>query len=573
MKGKIHKMLLDTPDGDRAILIYDGTISPQMQKSLDNKENLKALPVFGYCPTDFGDLCFLFLALEAKENFKASNFQFLEFLFDPSCFSPGGIDDVVSIRTNSLVSSKKWLETLRKQDRLELMTSIRFTPILQGNNLTEYISFLDESILNWKPSNDYELASELLPREQTMEQIHERIRSENKITNNYAKLSMSFIASCCNFLSPNEQLRQWVESNKGENLAALLKDRLTEVETSGNWNSLSEISRNESENLIRDWLFTYRCINRAENSLMIAIGLTEGGNWAWRRMPQDRFDLIWDSARSYRSLLFDRHWQKIVKEDDIPTSRLDSYLLSGLKKIPERSVFNETEKILKQAIALKQYGITTGTTIVAGKQGFEWITFAQLDKESRCCIFKIVVDSKKGNMCLVGKLDAALGNIEFLGIKRTPENERSLNFLLFLAAIAYRDCIVARESLQSDNKQVKRGRTGKKGKVSRNQSQPPLLARLKTSSKRISTNFADPEDFLAQLKKRCPTFRTEHLRNLPDGWKASDRQKELAEEYRIFVPEGFTFVSPSGSEYISDPEDRIYRSMSLLKVFFENGIE
>jgi hypothetical protein len=59
------------------------------------------------------------------------------------------------------------------------------------------------------------------------------------------------------------------------------------------------------------------------------------------------------------------------------------------------------------------------------------------------------------------------------------------------------------------------------------------------------------------------------LRDLPDGHKASDKQKQLAKVYGVFVPEGFTFVSPSSSGGIPEAEAIQYRSLSLMKLLLD----
>jgi hypothetical protein len=365
-----------------------------------------------------------------------------------------------------------------------------------------------------------------------------------------------------------------VQNGATEVIESLLSERLAQITASGDWNSLCEIADSEQENLIRDWLFVSRCLLQARSNLTVAIGLSDGGCWAWRKIPPgtELFD-IWDSSRPYRSLLSDRHWQQLIKEREMPLPYLDLQFLASLGKIPERKVFAETGMILKQAITQKRYGIARGTTIIVGKKGFESISIDSLSPDSRHCIFKIVVkkDHKGHDFCLFGKIDAALGKINALGMKHTLESEKSVSLLLFLAAIAYRDCVVARDSLQPpDSKRAKKNNANNKNKVSRrHQPQPPLLARLKNSSDQIGDRFADPNEFLNKLKKQCPTFRVEHLRDLPDGHKASEKQIDLAKVYGIFVPEGFTFVSPSGSGDISQAQEHQYRSLSLLKLFFD----
>lgn len=564
-----------TPNGKVAILKYIGEISPQIQKAFSNNENLMHFSHCGYFSSGFGDLVYSLIVLDTQENFNRPNVVPSSSLFiqDPTNFIEDNTDNFY----------REWLATLRNQDILQLALTIECIDakrslvnssiIFHGNGLTKYISYLDKSITSWRVGNNYTKAAEFVPLEKVRaEMSYIVLAAQTQLQDNEKKLLVCFLYSCSSYLLPSDQLGQWNKSGEGRKMIEnLLKNRFDQITASNDWHSLSEIADNEQENLIRDWLFTRRCLDQFKKNFAVAIGLTDSGSWAWRKIPSGS-DLanIWGISRVYRSLLFTRHWQNLVKEKDVPVPYLDLNTIAFLGKVPNRKAISETGKILKNAITHKRYGITAGTTIIVGKEGFESISIESLGPDSRHCIFKIIVkiDHTGRNLCLFGKLDAALGTIEPLGIKHTPGTDKPLSLLLFSAAIAYHDCIVAREALQSDGVQTKKGNVNKKRKSSRYQTQPPLLARLKTSSKQMSDQFADPNEFLTQLKKQCPTFRVEHIRNLPDGHKASDKQKELAKVYEIFVPEGFTFISPSGSGDISESQEHQYRSLSLMKLFF-----
>lgn len=124
--------------------------------------------------------------------------------------------------------------------------------------------------------------------------------------------------------------------------------------------------------------------------------------------------------------------------------------------------------------------------------------------------------------------------IDSLGTKRTLENDKSLDFLLFMSAICYSDCLVSRDDYESDSKELMKGKSRKNSKLSKHRSQIPWLGR-----------------------------------HFPDNHKASDKQIDLAKVHGIFVPEGFTFVSPSSPGDISEAQERHYRSLSLLKLLFD----
>lgn len=569
MQGIVREVLSTTPNGKVAGLKFIGEISPQIQKAIENKEGLKHLPYCGTFSTDFGNLSYLFVAFDAQENFDNpdADVYMFDFILNPANFLESSGDNSTFY--------KEWLAAIHGQETLCLVIPsgpiYRLTVILEGNQLAEYIHHLDESIANWSLGDNYKKAVEFSALWELRIHARKNVASINRqpVATGHRILLMDFLRSCRTFLSSDEQLCKWAnDDEKTKVINDQLEDRLTQIEAAGDWNSLSEIAEDESENLIRDWLFAHRCLTQSKKTAMVAIGLTDGGGWAWRKMWQS--DDVWEYSRSYRALLFDRHWQRLLNEQDIPLKYLDLHLVADLSKVPQRSAFGEIGVILKQAITHKCYGIAAGTTIIVGKLGFDSISFAPLDKESRHCIFKIVVSANNSgrNLCLFGKLDAALGTIEALGIRPNLEAEKPLNLLLFIAATAYYDCLVAREEYEFDDKQAKKSSSRKKGKSRRHQSQLPWLARLKSSSNQIGERFADPDDFLVKLKRRC-LFRSEHLRDLPDGHKASDKQKQLAKVYGVFVPEGFTFVSPSSSGGIPEAEAIQYRSLSLMKLLLD----
>lgn len=71
------------------------------------------------------------------------------------------------------------------------------------------------------------------------------------------------------------------------------------------------------------------------------------------------------------------------------------------------------------------------------------------------------------------------------------------------------------------------------------------------------------------LKRFHTYLRGCHLRRLHEGWQASEKQINIAEQYQFLVPDGYTFVSPAlvageGDLRVRDE----FLSISLLGVLF-----
>ncbi|WP_373545069.1 hypothetical protein [Chamaesiphon sp.] len=79
----------------------------------------------------------------------------------------------------------------------------------------------------------------------------------------------------------------------------------------------------------------------------------------------------------------------------------------------------------------------------------------------------------------------------------------------------------------------------------------------------IGKNLSTTAEIAEKLNKY---FRVEHIRKLPDGWKASAKQLDLAKDYGFTLPEHHTFVSPSEGE---QENVKKYRSLSLINLFLK----
>jgi len=557
---KILPAIAQTPNGNLAVLSWTGSVDPQLLQAIQSGEDLKHFTIIGALPTQHGTLGWLFSVVDTKTNF--ANLTAELFYFD-YVLNPAELQNEPIHQT--------WLQCLRSQDQLRLEiphgNKVRSTIILRDEQLREYVTLLDRSISNWQPQhNDYAKAVQQMPIEQLIQRAYDYIDATERPQTPKERLLQNLIEACKATLPATETLRVWAVENRTRSIQALLEERNRQQ---SDWNQLSDTAPEEGENLIRDWLYVTHCIEHSPNKPHYAIGLSEDQDWAWRKLPNNcDFDTLWTLARSYRSLLFTRHWRSLVENQDLPLPNLNVAYIAELGVVPDRKVFGETSRILKQAILQKQFGIAPKTTIVVDKPGFDSVSFYPLDRESRRCIFKVVVAPKnrnEQNFCLFGKLDAALGEIEALGIYPTAQTEKPLQLLLFLVTVAYRDCVVARSAL-SPRVSVSKTAQKRTQKREKQKSSLTLLARTKGT---INSSFADPNRFVERLKQIAPAFRVEHSRLLPPGWKPSQRQIELAKQYGMFLPEGFTFVSPTNTEDIDEAAVQKFRSRSLLQLLFE----
>lgn len=205
--------------------------------------------------------------------------------------------------------------------------------------------------------------------------------------------------------------------------------------------------------------------------------------------------------------------------------------------------------------------------VVIGKEYLQSIEFLPLSPGGLKCLFVIRLFTeqvRKLNLCLVGKIDAANGSIEAIGVEETPE----VKLLLFCAAIAYRDVLVTRDvACQLDDAQGKSKPT--KLKVKDRHLPLRLVARVKHNCSGIGERFAEPQLLASTLAQFSPYIRSCHLRKLQAGYSASETQIELAASYQFLVPPGYTFVRPTvvGSDLLADLRQE-FRSISLLNLLF-----
>lgn len=564
--------IIQTPNGNVAALMWQDNIDPEIVRAINDGHNLLHHSTVGYADTPYGNLAYLLIILGTEEEF--SNLDSKLFFFNVSIAPP-------FLKQDSIL--KRWLRYIQKQDELRLEIQYRADRVhsivvLRRAQLREYIAFLNQSLQEWKSTNNEQLASRFAASQtdniapQVVTEVlnkHHAIKQASPDD----QLLFAFTQSSISRLGGTHPVAQMAMQQDLDGVRRFLEQQQVPPIGANRNEWLSVINDdNELENLVKDWIFALTCLESSSlNRLKIAVGLSDSGGWAWQPLPgKHHIKMLWFHSRAYRALLKSRHWKHLLTNSDITTPELDEKTIAALGKVPDRAAFKEVSKILRLALLEREFGISTKSTIIVGIPGFESVTFYPIDRDSRQCLFKVtMLKNQRGvNFCLFGILDSALGAIEPVGVTITPVNEKVLRLLLFLVAIAYRDLIVARHVLTGEPNK-KQGEQNQK-KCNKAKESLITLARVKKRNP-LSEHFADP-DRIIQTIKRYVNFRVEHPRQLPHGWKPSQKQLELAEKFNWILPEGFTFVSPvlkgqTDKGIVEAQElERKFRSLSLLQI-------
>lgn len=558
-----------TPNKDIALLSLQGEVNAEILRAICDGEELAHYSATGYSNTNHGSLTWALFILDTKSRFydQRNDLFYFDFVLNPG-----------KLKTDFTLRS--WLRCLQSQDQLCIripysQTESLFTPLLETEQLQEYISLLERANEQWGDSDNYLLALQSLPLRGLIEQGIKHINTNCRSSSTQQRLLINFAQSCKWDLPLNHKLHSLAKQESLRPLNQFLESQLTKLPSGVALNQLlANNSPDPSENLVRDFLFARACLQLSEeqNVPMIAVGLTDTGKWCWRKNPfEGDVDILWQFSRAYRVLLSETHWQYLIDPLDIPLLNVNFLNMQELASVPDRKQFRETNNILKLAILQKQYSISSRSTVILGKKGFNSVTFYPLEEKSHQCLFKIILQANNRggyNRCLFGRLDAALGTIEAVGMTDNPQTQKLIHLLLFLTTLAYRDLLVARQHMEMS--EYKTTQKQHKSKPSRS-SNFPLLARLKRTSKELSEQFADPHILVEQLRKIAPQMRVEHLRNLPSDYKPLEREKKFAQSYGFLLPEGFTFICPTLIEEEGIEQEKLNKyfcSLSLLQLLF-----
>jgi len=550
--AQIIPSIIQTSNGDYALLLWDKAVDQDIVTAIEQGHTLGNYCLIGVSETPYGPLSWMLSAIGTVEEFADPNSTL--FWFD-YIVNPGKITSY----------EKRWFKILSKQSSLSLGiplgTKIRPNGLISDRTLATYLEGINHAIAHWHIGCDYAAAVEWLWKNELDELVNEAMR---EIPQKYGNRNGQEVLVDClgqaatTVLDSAHPLCQIYEQGQ---LGTYLQAWKKTISLS----DLKERSQDPAENLKRDWLFASTCLTKSENPLKIAVG-SINGTWIWADFPykSSRPESLYLLSKTYRYLL-GHNFKPLLHRNDALLNHLELPAVASLGKIPQRSSFDQVGRILQGAILDREFALLQPTAILVGKRGLEEVEYHPLTRGGVSCLFKVrlMADSNRGtNLVLVGKLNAASGVIEAIGIKETPE----VKLILFLVAIAYRDILVARNAATVPSK----GREGK-GKSPRRSLSPPvkLVARVKQSRTQIQETFADPQQLVQSLRKYSSYLRSCHLRRLHEGWNASEKALKVAEQYQWLVPEGFTFVKPAIVE--GDSEFKLreeFKSISLMDLLF-----
>lgn len=554
------------------ILFWEKIEDETVRRAVQEQKPLCYKSVFGLSSTPYGQVPWLLMTFYLREQLEdAQPIYWLSL-----CISP---KDLI----NGLV---EWHTLLKSQTVLFIIInrgdSFLNFPLLTQPQLAKFISVLDRAVSLWKDSNDFQRAAsyqypQLVRQKESLEQF---IRYEDDSSQGHEVLLLKAVArKAIACLKLEDPLYQAASRNELSVLRAYLQRWAKQIPLQTLNSFLATPGFDTAENICRDWLFAHECIERSrqlsKHLIYIAMGVLDTGSWCLGSLPNHRLygDEMLLYAKTYRYLLRQK-WTNLLTSNDIIIGLADLLKLYNLGIVPQRKQFDEVARILQFAVLEKQFSIEEHTIIEVGKNGCQEIEFLPIQGNFKC-LFKVTLSQQpQENLCLLGELDALKGSIAFAGPPPEESAQGYLRLLLFLVTLAYRDLIVARRRIigasypsKSTNKRKGQGRKNNK----LNQAPIRLTPRFKNQ---IDEKFADPEQFVKQLHKISPYIRVAHIRQLPESYKASEQQKQLAQEYGWILPEGYTFVRATqvGALEVADFNDikARFRSLSLLEIFFSD---
>ena len=554
------------------ILFWKEIEDETVRRAVQEQKSLCYKSIFGLSSTPYGNVPWILMTFYLREQLEDSQPIYWLSL----CISPKDL-------TKSLA---EWYTLLKSQTVLFIIinrgNSFLNFPLLAQPQLAKFVSVLDRAVSLWKDSDNFQQAAsyqypQLVRQKESLEQF---IRSEDDSSQGHEVLLLRSVTRIAiAHLKPEDPLYQAASRNELSVLRAYLQRWAKQIPLQSLNSFLATPGFDTAENICRDWLFARECIERSRQQskhlIYIAMGVSDTGSWCLRSLPNHRLygDEMLLYAKTYRYLLRQR-WTDLLTSNDMIIGLADLLKLYNLGIVPQRKQFDEVARILQLAVLEKQFSIEGRTTIEVGKNGCQEIEFLPIQGDFKC-LFKVTLSKQpRGNLCLLGELDALKGGVAFAGPPPEETVQGHLRLLLFLVTLAYRDLIVARKritgaSYPSKSTTKRKGQGRKTNKL--NQAPIRLTPRFKSQ---IDKKFADPEQFVKQLHKISPHIRVAHIRQLPESYKVSKQQKQLAQEYGWILPEGYTFVRATqiGTLEVADfnAVKARFRSLSLLEIFFSD---
>ena len=525
MKIKVVPRMISNKNRELAILAYTEIKNKDFLELINKWKNPYGTVSYGIEDTPYGMICWALFLLDSYHKLKDKNTDlfFFDLIFNVS-------------KKENYDFVQKWLDILRQQKELNLY-------LQSGANLHRYRLMSKIEVQKWcKLMNDWIIYS----------QTH----------------SISYF-----------QATKWLHKNKLNKLKKEIKLKLTH-EANTPINKLDKLSSLIQQHIeyeapvpiVCDTMYLVKNHFIETKKLELPIALIED-NIIWREFEVNTTSQLVLLASlvqkipAYSYLLNGDRWDKILNNSDELNHKLYTITESSLCNIPSQTAFENCPKVLAEAVVNREFSIHQPTSIIVNKNGLEEIIFYPQDNSGLQCLIKIVlayIDNNPNNcLVVVGKINAKQRSLEIIG--DYPNFEPEVKILKFLTAIAYRDILVARKVLKKPPLSPTSGTGfGKSSSINRHRIQ--YVSRIKYD-RNFDENFGNPDKISKAIATISPHLRQCHKRKLPPGYQASEKAKQLAQEYDFLIPSGYTFVPPTqvGESHILRKE---FKSISFLDLMF-----
>lgn len=556
----------DTPNGKYAYLHWVQNVDSEIVASVQRKEPLFNLTFCNREHTPFGDLAWILVLIDTIDNTNSSTSDLFWFdlVIDPGSLEP---------------TTKEFIALLPSQNKLEIAIpyddkGVHLHTLIKGEQFKQYVQALIQSGASWNALCDYPkavayLQERVFPKLQT-DAIASLAQNFEQESDPIRRLCFQFKQEIIAELPIDNALRSLCLEAELDDIANYLLDWFNRLNLTQKQLCLllSSNDPDKAENIRRNWLFAFLCYERSPKGLQVCVGSDAALRWLWANLPftnKPSIELLYTISRNYRYLL-SHNWKNLLNPNEALLGSINLAHISCLGQVPNRKAFESLPKILQGAVLDRSFGIVQRTAVLINKTGLEEIEFYPLSNAGLQCLFKIkIAYHKPQDYVILGKIDANAGKIQAVGIEESKE----IKLLLFLVAITYRDLLVAREAMCLPSCQNGSDRTGTKIRAKDRHKAVKLIPRIKYQKSQIDDDFASPDRLVKGLKGFHTYLRSCHLRRLHEGWQASSKQINIAEQYQFLVPDGYTFVSPAlvaGEENLRVRDE--FRSISLLGVLF-----
>ncbi|NJR31740.1 MAG: hypothetical protein HC778_01220 [Chamaesiphon sp. CSU_1_12] len=375
-----------------AYLQWQGTLDPQIAKSLGS---LAHHGVVGSNPTPHGAIAWSLFAIESSEKFqnRPDDLFWFNLILKPDLFTV------------------QWLKLLKTQEELRLGISHQqqttFVLLLERVALGRYTQFLEKSLADWEGKDlrlfdryaqqvQNDLYNRVVPKR--IQAIQESIRAGESPETLLKLVGERAIVE----LSAGLELRELAGKNRS------LEKLLLEWRTNFDLSNLHQLDSDPQENIKRDWLYTYICLNKSTPGCY-RIPTNSTNTWMWKPTALNTLRLLWANSQNLR-LLLAHDWHDLIGVKDFPSPPVENIFIADFLHLKPN--IDRTAEIVKSGRIHKSYGFQSAIVHVR-VIGCESIHFRAITPDCNRVLIKYVINvSTQYNLCLLGILDGLQGTIE-----------------------------------------------------------------------------------------------------------------------------------------------------------------